>query len=306
MKKDIRTCRDYPDEIPYSFDQSKGLVKWIKADVDRFTEPFFHTTIQQWRWSNRKITCTGVESLVNFQAENFIKPTLFIFHVSRCGSTLLSQMMAQLPQNIVLSEPMIVDELLKSDLHDQMKRMALTRSLEILGRKRSGIEENLIVKTDCWHLLYLDLIRELFPDTPIVFVIRDPTAILNSHKKMRGRQMVPGLLNIQIVNEPVPAYDLDGYAAKVLERLFTIMLERRNEASLLLDYTELPEVLSRVIGIAEMKFNETEKSQMLARADFYSKNVFQAKPEFSPASPIDGVDMTRLDRLYSDLLLSRK
>ena len=37
-------------------------------------------------------------------AEPGIDPTGFIFHLARCGSTLVSQMLAALPEHIVLSE----------------------------------------------------------------------------------------------------------------------------------------------------------------------------------------------------------
>lgn len=46
------------------------------------------------------------------------RPAGFIFHGSRCGSTLITQMLAALPQTIVLSEPPLVNEILTAHWRD--------------------------------------------------------------------------------------------------------------------------------------------------------------------------------------------
>src|SRR2546422_7622005 len=43
-----------------------------------------------------------------------VNPTGFIFHMSRCGSTLISQMFAAVPRNIVISEARPIDSTLRA------------------------------------------------------------------------------------------------------------------------------------------------------------------------------------------------
>ena len=51
-----------------------------------------------------------------------LAPSLFLFHVSRCGSTLISQMLAALPQNVVISEAGPMDAILRSHLRNRAFR----------------------------------------------------------------------------------------------------------------------------------------------------------------------------------------
>lgn len=302
MNKGRKTGEDCTHMVPYSFDESTSSVRWVNLGTLRFDNPFFITTIQKARRENKVIQTTQLDVLTGLIPDEFAPPSLFIFHVSRCGSTLLSQMLAQSPNNIVLSEPTIVDELLRSQLNDVVKRAALVKSLEALGKKRDAVEEHLIVKFDCWHLLFIDLIKEVFPEVPVLFLVREPMEILNSHRKMRGRQMVPGLLKIPIVEDFVPAYDLDGYAAKVLERLFAIIFEKRAIADLIIDFRMLPGALSNVLKMSKINCNDEEFRLMLDRANFYSKDPLMPKPEIGNGEVSVETNLEMVNLLYSQII----
>jgi hypothetical protein len=49
-----------------------------------------------------------------------------------------------------------------------------------LGQARAG-ETRLFLKLDCWHMRDLPLFRRAFPNTPWVFLYRDPVEVLVSH-----------------------------------------------------------------------------------------------------------------------------
>ena len=60
---------------------------------------------------------TPVEVLTRWREERpGLAPTGFVFHLSRCGSTLVSQMLAALPQNVVLSEAGPINDALRAHL----------------------------------------------------------------------------------------------------------------------------------------------------------------------------------------------
>src|SRR5439155_24789392 len=143
---------------------------------------------------------TPIEVLAELQAaEPGIPPTGFIFHMSRCGSTLISQMLAALPQNVVVSEAGPVDAVLRArfqapDLPEREQIGWLQGIVSALGRRRTGEESHFFVKLDAWHTLDLPLIQRAFPDVPWLFLYRNPVEVMVSHARQPGSQLVPGML----------------------------------------------------------------------------------------------------------------
>src|SRR6202000_2780643 len=84
--------------LPYKLQQQDGqmLCHWINAKDIPFTDPFFHETIGKMKSNFRGPALNCVSDLDMLKAWSAdmeaIEPTAFIFHVSRCGSTLLTQL----------------------------------------------------------------------------------------------------------------------------------------------------------------------------------------------------------------------
>src|SRR5258708_16326749 len=100
--------------VPYELrrGQTDSTVDWCNLGNRRFTEPFFDETINNCRQSlqhapNYRRTSLGALSELAMTRPG-IKPSGFIFHTSRCGSTLVAQMLSSLPQCIVISAPCII------------------------------------------------------------------------------------------------------------------------------------------------------------------------------------------------------
>lgn len=84
-------------------------VEWRCAAGRRFTEPFFEDTVRR-----LPAHVTSIDEAVAWAGvHGSLAPRGFVFHGSRCGSTLLSQMLAALPENRVISEPPALDEILR-------------------------------------------------------------------------------------------------------------------------------------------------------------------------------------------------
>lgn len=144
------------------------------------TEEFIETTLLDWQ-----------------AASPGLMPSVFIFHASRCGSTLLAQMLARLASHIVLSEPPPLDQLLRahyvSPLVGAAQRAAIDAMLAALGQRRDGRVFRLAVKLDAWNIHELPLLHRCFPDKPWLFLYRDPLEIAASHLQQPCMHMVPGL-----------------------------------------------------------------------------------------------------------------
>jgi hypothetical protein len=105
--------------LPYKlfYYQNQILCRWMYAGEKTFTEPFFDETVLKCLShpynSNPFKSVADVQLLHQWSHSiDYIKPTAFIFHVSRCGSTLLSQLLSLSAQNIVLSEVPFLDDII--------------------------------------------------------------------------------------------------------------------------------------------------------------------------------------------------
>ncbi|MBB5610117.1 MULTISPECIES: aspartyl beta-hydroxylase [unclassified Janthinobacterium] len=235
----------YPVSVAHGADAID--VHWRDMGETRFSDSFFENTLARQPREQRRTCRTPLAALAQFN--DGLPPDAFIFHVSRCGSTLLTQMLATLPHCVVMSEPPIIDALLRLH-HDSstIDSIALLRSAMLaLGQRRFGDESHYVIKFDCWHIHSLDLIRQAFPGTPCLFLYREPQAVLASHQRQRGPQMVPGMLHPALLPLPDHALapgDLDGYAALVLASLYAAAHHHAAAGKLLLiNYQQLPDIV---------------------------------------------------------------
>lgn len=254
----------------------------------RCTEPFFGDTLRAQPREERRVCHTAYERLAD--VGETLAPRLVIFHSSRCGSTLLAQMLAALPQCVVHSEPPVLDDFF-SRYGEQPHAIAvplLRRLLGALGQRRAAGETHYIVKLDCWHIPYLPLLRAAFPDTPFWFLYREPAAILASHRRQRGPQMVPNLVLPPAVGAGIEAWDLEGYCAAVLRHIFSEALAHAGELRLL-DYRQLPGVMREEL-LAELGLapDAQQLEALQARAGFHAKagnRPFGGDPQPQQAAP---------------------
>ncbi|HEX8955988.1 MAG TPA: hypothetical protein VF798_06930 [Burkholderiaceae bacterium] len=214
-----------------------------------------------------------------------VAPTAFIFHVSRCGSTLLAQLLGLDPSHIVLSEAPLIDALLRLPMkeslpgHGHMVRAAIS----LLGSRRFG-EQRLFVKLDSWHARYAGLLRELYPDTPFILLTRAPQDVLRSQRAQRGTHAVPGLLEPELFGmeeKEIDADDADAWLGKVLAyyyaRFAELAVDRRN---LLLDYRLGAEgMMSRLAQHLSMEIDASMRENIRERCRFHSKRPDSAFSE---------------------------
>jgi hypothetical protein len=162
-------------------------------------------------------------------------PHGLIFHMSRCGSTLLVRMLAADPANTVINEDPGIDKAALSG-----DPAALREAAAVLAG-----EGPLYLKLDCWAARELPLYRAAFPDTPWIFVHRDPVEVMVSHARRPGSQMVgelvdPARLGLAEVGNPLdPAYH-----AAVLTAVCEGALRHWDlGGGLVVDYRDLPDAL---------------------------------------------------------------
>jgi hypothetical protein len=230
------------------------MVDWCHLGDLRFTDPFFAQTINRAMAHPFNLLfqrSSPLETLSEQVPE--LRPAGLIFHMTRCGSTLVTQMLASLPANVALSEPSPIDHVLRAPAGlpgvtaDRIVGW-LRAVTAALGRRRHKEQRDFVIKLDGWHALVLPLIRRAFPDVPWAFLYRRPVEVLGSIGMMPPYQMLPGGIDPALVGLSRPqalAMSLDRYAALVLERICRAAIEHHARANgLLIEYRELPDAMA--------------------------------------------------------------
>jgi hypothetical protein len=260
------------------------VVEWCWLDGLGFDEPFFVQTVERAFRTPFSLLFrreTPIESLEALAAG--LEPSGFVFHGSRCGSTLVSQMLASAPQHLVLSEPLPVDQVLRARAAESERVRWLRAIVAALGRPRRGAQRAYVLKLDAWNACSLGLVRRAFPDVPWLFLFREPVQVLASHFRQRGAHMVPGALDpalFGIDRDAAARMPPEEYCARVLAAIYRSALEHRDAAALFVDYRDLPAaVFDRVMVAFGLDCGEAELARMreLAGLDAKTSQLF-----FSP------------------------
>lgn len=271
-----------PAWVPSGIRWSDGhpAVAWCHLGDLRPTDPFFEQTLERAMRHPFNLLFghrTPLETLATEPPQPELNPAGFIFHMSRCGSTVVSQMLAALECNVVLSEPAPLDHVmrLRSRLPDLPEGdiIALMRGMmAALGRKRGPAERDLFVKLDAWHILLLPLFRRAFPAVPWVFVYREPLEVLSSLARLRPVQMFPNGIPASLLSPATAAVaDLDAYAVQVLACFLRAAIDGIDDRGLLVEYRELPET-SRMLAHFGLSYGEAELAAMREAALHDAKN----------------------------------
>jgi hypothetical protein len=301
------------DNIPHSY--------WLYTGNHRYTAPFFDETISECKSlpenSNPFRALSSLDILPSWSAAlDAVPPTAFIFHVSRCGSTLLAQLLGLHEQHIVLAETPFLDELLRLPFKDKsadaaLIQEALPAAIRLYGQKRRGDEKHLFIKADSWHLCFYRQLRALYPTVPFILLYRSPDEVILSQRRRRGMQSVQGIIEPEIFGFDTEAikYDtLDDYMVKVLECYFTIMLKITQEDphSMLVNYKEpILSTMQQIATFTGIAIGKNELEQMKERSRYHAKYPDQVFQEPASTEPLPA-SLLRVTNLYNQIEGLRK
>lgn len=245
--------------IPIRVASREGHVfaDWCQLGERRFIEPFFEQTIEKCLRQPFSLVFrheTTMEALCEWaERAPGVPPAGFIFHQSRCGSTLAARMLAAVEENIVISEAPPIDAVLRVPGIDEAQRIAWLRGMvSALGQPRAGGERRMFIKFDAWHTFSLPLIKAAFPEVPWIFVHRDPLEVLVSQMRSRAAWMVPGVTTwVPPGIDPATAWQIpaEEYIARVLAGVTMAALDALGDGSgRVVNYRDVPGVLCRALG----------------------------------------------------------
>jgi hypothetical protein len=320
-------AKDFSGWIPIRiyWENSLPMVDWGYLGARRFVEPFFNQTVEQCIAHPADLLFrhqTPLEQLGEIVPSQLaVPPAGFIFHMSRCGSTLISQMLAAVPENIVLSEPAPLDTVLRAHFqHPEITEEQRVRWLQWLvgtwAWRRQPAEKNLFIKFDAWHMPFLPVIQRAFPGVPWIFVYREPLEVIVSQARRRGGHVIPGALEPELFGwEPALTRQMSllEYGARVLAKICEAALTHiQGGNGKLVNYGQLPDsIWPALMDHWQLRLSSDAITSMMAAARMDARNptlLFQpdAQAKTAMATPeLRALTRQWLDDIYQQLESSR-
>jgi hypothetical protein len=235
-------------------DGRPGLSWMNMAGVD-LAEPFFQQTVDRLRSEKPagEELFTEFDTLVQLEKTfDSIPPTGFIFHSSRCGSTLMANACRAINGAIVLSEPPPVDKLIARFITDVdehgtkelLYSIFLRALVAALGQRRTGQERYLFIKFACCSVSQIERIRRIWPNVPWVFLYRDPVETIVSNIQNRpawlhdeDHRVLASIVGTS--STAISEITVEELCARSVASFFTTAHRVANDRTLLLNYNQL-------------------------------------------------------------------
>ncbi len=169
--------------IPIRVFSSKREVSWWEINKRDLIHPFFEESVS--RRAEKRGRLTPIQTDISALAMSNVcdLDPAFIFHISRCGSTLLSNSARAAGRPLVLSEPSVISHLLGADVNPGLRGVEFATEELICGvinaysRLAESSNSQLVIKFTSWNILFLPLLRTLFPRSRVAIVVRDPLEV---------------------------------------------------------------------------------------------------------------------------------
>jgi hypothetical protein len=269
--------------VRLDFSGPAPAVFWADLSAERFVEPFLDQTVARWASGPRArpLVQTGLEALVALDGEPSLEPAGMIFHLSRCGSTLASRLLGTLTGVVVVAEPAPLNTLLGLN-PDRINENALVDAVRLLvralGRCRHGDERRLVLKCTSWNIRRRAVLAAAFPDTPWVWVQRDPAHVLASllaePPGWFGLQAAPRRAARRFGLDPAVVPDMER--AEFAARALGAMLDAAATdpaGRLCIDHADLPAaVWKHVVAHFGLEADPAAIQRMIEESRFYSKD----------------------------------
>jgi hypothetical protein len=312
------TIPDLARWTPIAFNLSgpEPSIDWCDMTGERFSDPFFEQTIARVmeNTAGRSIVRTPLEALIELDKEPSLEPCGLIFHIGRCGSTLVARLLGLLPGVVAVREPRPINNLLEADeaLVDESTRVRILRLLvRALGRVRFGDERRFVLKLSSWNISKAALFRRAFPEVPMVWVQRRPLEVMASMFKDPPTWLAlrnhPAKAAQVFGIDPAAITRVDGFefAARLLASMFDAAAD---SDACVIDYADLPGAVADIVApLFGIDFDATDRAAMEEQARFHSKSTvavpFTDDSERKRAVPerVIAVCASLLDERYAQL-----
>lgn len=269
---------------PFFIDSLAKILPDVKSQIKLPEEDELLARPVHFDENNQKIVFTSLEEFIrqniNISLDNKLR---FIFHMSRCGSTLVSQMLVANSRFFVLSEPTIVNAILDPALNisPDLRKHLLEAAVKSLATCMPRGSELMFIKFRSWNVLFLETILGSFPRTPWIFVHRQGIEVLQSVLQkppgwLRSKRRYASYFSqiLAIPQSRIEQMDQEEYVVRLLAVFCDMAYRHLSSRSVFLEY---PDIKSNLITILEklwhIKLNEDEIYSIHRTTRIYSKDT---------------------------------
>ena len=275
-------------------DGRPGLTWMDMSDVE-LKEPFFQQTVDRVRdeepWRDAGLF-TQFDALLQLdQVLPRVQPSGFIFHSSRCGSTLVANVCRALDDAIVVSEANPIDKLVArfiTDGGDPVKEslysVLLRAVVNALAYSNSGNKSRVFVKFSCCGVSQLERIRRIWPAVPWIFLYRDPVETIVSNMTTVPAWLLDEDHRILAhITGTTPAavaeMSLEERCARSIGSFYSTAHGVANDHGMLLNYNQIS--VNNILDFFNVSPSAEELERITSGSRVYSKEVSGAR-EFVP------------------------
>ena len=263
-------------------------LQWMDMSGISLAEPFFQQTVERAKadGSTRRELFTEFDVLLQLEKQlDSVQPTGFIFHSSRCGSTLVANACRAVNNSIVLSEPNAIDKLVArlitdaGDVKTSLYSVFLRGVVHALAQRRTGNEEHLFIKFSVCSFAQIERIKRIWPNVPWLFLYRDPVETIVSNLKDvppwlldNDRRVLASMFGTS--PSEVAEMRLEELCARTIGSLFSTAQRLANANSMLLNYKQLSvPVISSVLSFFKVSPSAEELEKIAHGSQIYSKEA---------------------------------
>lgn len=272
--------------VRLNFINQKPITTFTQLDPSIFDQHNFATATQKLAPKNY-IHKTQMVNLDNLDTTPSPLPIGgFIFHLSRCGSTLISQLLNQIPSNLVLSEPLPFHELTIHNLFYPSEPQVFEKRIHTLMNSytqpfQESHKKRLIIKFTAQDLFTIEQVLNSYPTVPWVFVYRSPLEIMASlsvppiknqytYYYYKNKAFTSQLL--QESPEQVAQYSYEEIISKLLAFWTEKAIKHLPNRGLAINYSDLPQAaFDQLLTHFNIQPTAQELAAMQERANFQSK-----------------------------------
>jgi hypothetical protein len=260
----------------------RAVVDWIRIGDVPFADPFFEQTVESAMRAPFNLAFRRrlpIESIPLGEAVDNFRPAGLIFHMSHCGSTLISAMLRAVARNTVIVESAAIDGavwagLRQPELGFEQRARLLRAIAAAIAYPRPG---PVFLKLHALHALHLPLFASAFPGTPWAFVFREPVAVLVAQARRTGSELLQGVYPPDALgSDAATAHALPAgeYVARALATVCDSAIGHASDTGTgsFLDYATLPgAVFDRWLPALDVTYESEERAAMSGAATFDAK-----------------------------------
>src|SRR5215207_3321000 len=263
-----------------------GLL-WMDMTGMSLSEPFFQQTVERAKADHRRELFTEFDVLLQLEKQlDSVPPTGFIFHSSRCGSTLVANACRSISNSIVLSEANAIDKLIArfitdadSSVKESLYSVFLRGVVHALAQRQTGTEQHLFIKFACCSFAQLERIKRIWPNVPWLFLYRDPVETIVSNLSDvppwlidNDRRVLASITGVSPA--AVAGMSLEELCARSIGSFYSTAHRLANGNGMLLNYTQLSvPVIAGVLSFFNVSPSPEELERIARTSGVYSKEV---------------------------------